>query len=172
MKVSGFYNEIDDLISQEVDPEDEFLVFKNLDTIEVVGVEVELLGRWENGIQTRTSYSFQEQEGNTDEDLLINSPRDMAKFNVTFPLVSDKLFVSTEIQYTSERRTLADDRTDDALVVNATLFSVPFSNDLEISATLYNVFDEDVEHPGGAEHEQDILEQDGRTFRVKLAYRF
>ena len=171
-KMSGFYNEIDDLIAQEVDPEDDLLVFKNLDQIEAFGTEMELLGRWSNGVRTRASYTYQEAEIKDSNEWLVNSPRNMAKFAVTVPLVRDKLFVGTEVQYTSERKTLADDRTDDALVVNTTLFSLPFHEDLELSATLYNIFDEKVQHPAGAAHEQDILDQDGRTFRFKLACRF
>ncbi len=27
-------------------------------------------------------------------------------------------------------------------------------------------------YPGGSEHTQDIIEQDGTSFRVKLTYRF
>jgi iron complex outermembrane receptor protein len=44
--------------------------------------------------------------------------------------------------------------------------------ELELSAGVYNLFDEDYSHPGAAEHTQDLLEQDGRTFRLKLQYAF
>ena len=43
---------------------------------------------------------------------------------------------------------------------------------LEIAAGLYNLFDVDYAYPGSGEHVQDQIEQDGRTFRIKLTYRF
>lgn len=43
---------------------------------------------------------------------------------------------------------------------------------LELSGSAYNLFDTKYSDPGGDEHKQDSIEQDGRTFRVKLTYRF
>ena len=43
---------------------------------------------------------------------------------------------------------------------------------LDVQLGLYNLFDVAYEHPGFIEHQQDMLEQDGRTFAVKLTYRF
>ena len=46
------------------------------------------------------------------------------------------------------------------------------SKQLEISAGLYNLFDVEYAYPAFAEHAQEVIEQDGRMFRIKLTYRF
>jgi iron complex outermembrane receptor protein len=57
-------------------------------------------------------------------------------------------------------------------VANLTLLSRELWKNLELSGTLYNLFDEDYGAPASDEHLQDVISQDGRTFRVKLTYRF
>ena len=41
-----------------------------------------------------------------------------------------------------------------------------------LSASVYNLFDEKYGDPGSTEHRQDTIEQDGRTFRVKVTASF
>ena len=43
---------------------------------------------------------------------------------------------------------------------------------LDASVGLYNLLDEQYGNPGFSEHRQDVLNQDGINFRVKLTYRF
>jgi outer membrane receptor for ferrienterochelin and colicins len=43
---------------------------------------------------------------------------------------------------------------------------------LELSAGVSNLFDKEYGHPGFDEHIQDIIQQDGRTYWLKLTYRF
>jgi len=52
------------------------------------------------------------------------------------------------------------------------VFGQRLLKNLDLSASVYNLFDKKYGDPGGAEHLQDIIDQDGRTFRVKLTYRF
>ncbi len=42
----------------------------------------------------------------------------------------------------------------------------------ELSASIYNLFDTRYSDPGGQEHVQDLIAQDGRSYRLKLSYRF
>ena len=42
----------------------------------------------------------------------------------------------------------------------------------ELSATAYNVFDKEYGDPGSTEHRQDVIEQNGRQFRLKIDYWF
>jgi len=114
-----------------------------------------------------------------------DSPNHLLKFNLSLPLVRDKLFAGVELQYTSDRRTLHN--TTDASgqpitvqggnagaygIVNLTLFSQKLIKNLEMSAGVYNLLDRRYEDPASHFHVQDVIEQDGRTFRLKLAYRF
>ena len=57
-------------------------------------------------------------------------------------------------------------------VVNATLFSQKLARGLEISASVYNLLDRQYSDPATPLHQQDTLQRDGRSFRVKISYRF
>jgi len=43
---------------------------------------------------------------------------------------------------------------------------------LEVSASVYNLFDRKYGEPGSGEHPQDVIEQDGRSVRLQLTYGF
>ncbi len=170
--LSGFYYVMDDLIGQYTDPNDGLLVFTNIDEVEARGVELALSGRWENGLRARTSYSYVEAEDRATNERLANSPRHLAKLHLIAPVVKDTLYAGLEIQYNGRSRTLAGDRADDFVLTNLALTYTSPSKRLEIAAGLYNLFDVDYAYPGSGEHVQDQIEQDGRTFRIKLTYRF
>ena len=170
--VSAYHYQIDDLISAQTDPEDSLIVYENADEIEANGMEFALTGKLGGRIEGRMSYSFSEAKESKTGNRLNNSPKHMGKLNVTFPLVSEKLFAGLELQYMGEKKTLAGNTTDDFLIANVTLFSKNLFKGIEASASVYNAFDKTYGNPGSEENEQDIIEQDGRTFRVKLVYRF
>ena len=169
---SGFYYQMDDLISQTIDPADGLLVFRNVDEVQASGLELALRGRWENGITSRVSYSYVEAEAGTAGEDLVDSPRHLAKLNLIAPVVDKRLFAGLEVLYDAKVKTLGGDSTDDFTLTNLTLTYVSASKRLEISAGFYNLFDTSYAYPGFGEHVQDTIEQDGRTFRVKLTYRF
>ncbi len=169
---SGFYYLMDDLIAQEVDPADGLEVYRNIDEVEAHGLELALDGRWESGLQTRASYSYVDAENETTGAALVNSPHHLAKFNLIVPVVEEILFAGLEVQYSGESKTLDDDYADDFVLANLTLTYTSPSRPLEVSVGLYNLFDVEYGHPGLFEHRQDVIEQDGRTFRVSVTYRF
>ena len=53
------------------------------------------------------------------------------------------------------------------LLTNVTLFSQHLVSGLEISASLYNLFDTHYGDPGAEEHRQDVIPQDGRSFSLQ-----
>ena len=56
-------------------------------------------------------------------------------------------------------------------VPNLTLVSRKLPHGIELSASLYNIANHTYGDPGSEEHRQDMIMQNGRTFRVKLTYR-
>jgi iron complex outermembrane receptor protein len=169
---SGFYYKIDDLIDQQKDLADDLFVYRNLDQVTARGVELELDGKFSGGLRGRVSYSFQKTEDEATGAELSNSPQHLAKLNLIVPLWKDKLFSGFEVQYSSKARTLADNLAPGYWTANVTLFSQRIVKNLEFSASVYNLFDTKYYYPGALEHLQDKIQQDGRTFRVKLTYRF
>jgi len=169
--ISGFMYTIENLIS-DVDVGGGILQFQNSDKVKAKGLEVELDGKWENGWQSRISYAFVETEDTGSDTSLTNSPRHLGKANLIVPLMKDKLFAGIEGQYESKRKTLGGNHTDDFIIVNLTLTYTDILKNLDVSFSIYNVFDKKYGNPGFGEHTQDIINQDGRTIGVKLTYRF
>ncbi len=175
--LSGFYSEIHDLINYETDPADGLLIFRNLDEVEAWGVEAELEGRWSGGLEGRVSYFYQRAENAESGKRLTNSPRHLAKINLVLPLVRERLFAGIEEQYTSSRKTVSGGETGGFAVTNLTLFSPGLAEGLDLSASVYNLFDKKYSDPGSEEHFSadyplDAIEQDGLGFRVKMTYAF
>ncbi len=169
--VGGFYYEAKDLLNLETDPEDDILVYKNVDSVDARGLELELEGKW-NALEGRLSYTFQEAENRQTGSILTNSPKHLAKLNLIVPFFGEKLFASPEVQYMSRRKTLGGDYTDDFMVANLTIFSQSIVKGLDVSASIYNLFDDKYADPASEEHSQDTIEQDGRNFRLKFTYKF
>lgn len=172
MSVTGYHYKIRDLISLQKDSSDDLLVFKNLKNVEANGFEVELEGKWPKGIECRLSYCLQEARDEDTDSILTNSPQHMTKLNVIFPLIEDKLFLGTEFRYMSSRKTLKGSDADDVFITNVTLFSQHLMKGLELSAGIYNLFDQRYGDPGSEEHPENILNQDGLNFRIKATYSF
>jgi outer membrane receptor for ferrienterochelin and colicins len=170
--LSLFHYDLDDLISQIEDPDDSLLVFENIDKCQTNGIDLELAGKWGNGFEARGSYSYQETKDGSTHKLLTNAPKHLAKVNVVIPLLPEKIFSGVELQYTGNRKTLQDNDAGGFITTNITLFGQRLLKGLDFSASIYNLFDKKYGDPGAAEYSQDIIQQDGRTFRVKLTYKF
>lgn len=172
LTVSAFSFKLDDLITLTTDPDDGLLVYENISSVESKGVEVELERRWQTGLRTRISYSYQDTRDRNTDLRLTNSPEHLAKLNLMVPLADEKLLAGLELQYVSDRTTPFDTTADGYIVTNLTLLAGRFSNGWEVSAGIYNLFDERYGDPGSEEHAQDVIEQNGRSFRVKVVYQF
>ena len=178
---SFFYNRINDVITFTIDPSDGLFVNENLQDVRTFGVETALEGKVFDTVDTRISYSWQDTEDRKTGRNLTNSPKHMVKGNLIAPLYQETLFGSVGTQYMSRRKTLDGNHTDDFFLTNLTLlsrfknvnvFGEDWVKGIELSGTVYNLFDEEYGDPGSEEHVQDQIFQDGRTYRVKLTVEF
>jgi iron complex outermembrane receptor protein len=109
----------------------------------------------------------------------------MVKFNLSVPVYKDKISAGAEFLFVSDRHSLHNttDASGQPLTVqgisagaygllNLTLYSQNLVKNLEFSASVYNIFDRHYQDPASSFHVQDTIEQDGRSFRLKLTYRF
>jgi iron complex outermembrane receptor protein len=167
MTVSGFYYPIRGLIGQEVNPASGNLVFTNSGSLDLRGFDVGLSRRLPGGLEGTTSYSFQEV-GNLHSSVPVtNSPRHLIQATLRVPLIGRKLFASTDCQYVSRRATLAGEYSAAYAVSNVTLLSQSILKDWLISASVQNVFNWRFSDPRSNGLAEDVLFQDGRTFRLK-----
>ena len=169
---TGYYYKIKDLINFDIDPADGLLVFRNLSSSRTYGATVELEGKWEHGFEGRASYTYQESEDESTGQELENSPRHLAKLNLAAPVIKEKLFAGAEVQHTSRRKTVQGNRTGGFWLTNLTLSTPRLWDRVALSASVYNLFNKEYGDPGSTEHLQDVIEQDGRTFRVKVTASF
>jgi outer membrane receptor for ferrienterochelin and colicins len=170
--ISGFYYGMKNMISQQLDPSDGLIVYQNLNEVESKGIEFELQGKWTWDIEGRLSYAYQETTDKETRRLLTNSPKHLLKLNIHVPIIKKNLFTGIEAQYTGPRRTLAGNNTGGFAVANLTLLSRELIEGLEISGNIYNLFDKKYGDPASNEFRQNVIPQDGRTFRIKLTYLF
>lgn len=96
----------------------------------------------------------------------------MLKLGLIIPLLKDRLFSGLEAQYLSERKTYSGGTTGGSFVTNFTLLNQKLVRGLEMSFSIYNLFDKKYSQPVGSNYRMDAIEQDGRTFRFKLTYEF
>lgn len=169
---SAYYYDVRDLISQQQDTASGDVFFANVEHVRAFGIELEAEGRYPCGVLARASYALQRTEDASTGDELSNSPRHLAKLNLSVPVYEDKVFASLEVQYHGEVLTLSRQREGDFVLVNLTLFSQKLAKNLEASASIYNLFDTKYAYPGTEDHRQDVIPQDGRSFRIKLTWRF
>jgi outer membrane receptor for ferrienterochelin and colicins len=190
-RISGFWTDVEDLIRLESvdvdhDPatlDDDRYEFANAEAAVARGAEMEIEARWDSGWVARVGYTFTDAEDSATGSTLANSPHHLGKLSVAFPIWTEKLSGRFELQAMSDRKTNAGETIDPFAVVNLTLFSRELVKGLELSGSIYNLFDQHYHHPVSADYNYtgpmsgntialDVVEQDGRTFRVKLTYRF
>jgi outer membrane receptor protein involved in Fe transport len=170
--VSGFYYTIDGRIAYRLDPETGFSQYRNTEKIESKGVEVEASAQLPGGATGRASWAYQQTEEVETGNALVNSPRHLLKLNLAVPLFEEKLSAGLEGRYTTRRLTLAGNEIGGFFLANLTLLSRSLLHGLDLSASIYNVLDRRYGDPGAEEHQQDVIPQDGRSFRLKATYRF
>ena len=169
--VSLFRNEISALIDL-TDDTPGFLHFDNTGDVIVNGAEAEVEGKWDNGLLVRASYTRQEAVSDLTDRRIVNSPTDMVKMQVSVPVFRDKIFTSLEMLYASDRLSKQNEGIGDSCLLNATLFSRELLPGLDFSASVYNLLDRKYATPVSDVFQQQSIEQDGRTFRLKVTYRF
>jgi iron complex outermembrane receptor protein len=172
INVAVYRYEIQNLITQVLDPSDNLLVYQNLGEAEARGFEVEGILDLPVGFQVRGSYAYCKAEDGETGAWLSNSPKHLGKLSLLAPIIPRWLKFGLEAQYVSDRLTAGGEEAEDYVVINTTLLSTGLLGGLDVSLSVYNIFDKDYLHVAGDEIQGEVVEQDGRSFRLKVTYRF
>ncbi|AMV71419.1 hypothetical protein DBW_1039 [Desulfuromonas sp. DDH964] len=86
--------------------------------------------------------------------------------------MTEYLFLAVEERYTSSRRTVSGRECGGFAITNLTLSGRKLLPGLELTLSLFNLFDKRYSDPVSAAHLQDSIVQDGRTIRGQLTYSF
>ena len=160
-----------DLIELTLDPVDELWFYGNVASVRARGAEVSLTGRFKNGIQAFVSANYQNAVDRDTGLGLTNSPATMLKSGISLPLFRG-VHLGLQNFYESGRRTVYGTRTKPFLLTDLNLASRQLFGHLELSLKLGNLFDLSYAYPGGYEHLQPEIFQNGRNFIVRAEYRF
>ncbi len=172
-ELNVFHTDMTNLI-EYVEVEKGILQHRNSSNVESIGMEAQLEGKWANGWQGRLSYSWQNSVEQHSQQAISNSPAHMVKLNFIAPLWLDKLFIGFENHYMSNRTTPHNKgKVNDYVVSNLTVFSQNLAlKGLELSGSVYNLFDQRYFDPAALEYQQNAIQQDGLTFRIKASLDF
>ena len=168
--VEAYHNTMSDMIEAQADPATGLNQFVNAGHHYGRGLEFEVEARRASGWAARASYSYAYANDPGDEGHLANSPMHLAKVNATVPLPRST-HAAVELLYTGSQESDARALVPASVLTNITVTSKPIKGGAEFSASCYNLFDRRWYAPGGPEHIQSMIQQDGRTFRVKVTYR-
>ncbi len=171
---SGVYrNRIRDLISLVSIPADQNFQYQNSGRAQATGMDIEFSGRAPNGLQGKASFDYVDADNDGAGDLkLDNSPRHMAKGDLSVPLIGQWLFAGLEGEFTGRRLTLLGDSLSSYQLFNLTLVGHTLGKHLDVAASIYNILNKTYFDPGRPEDPEDAIQQDGRSFRIKLTGRF
>jgi iron complex outermembrane receptor protein len=167
--LSLFRSEVSDLISQQPVSASGMLIFRNIDHADARGVEA-ALDRDFGPVRLRASYSWQLAHG-TDGTAMIDSPRHLAKANVTAPLGWRGGRIGAELQCSGKR--MADEGAAGGYcVANVTVSALQLLPHAELSLSAYNATDKRYADIAGPAFIQPTLAREGRTLAAKLDWRF
>mgnify|MGYP001558232037 FL=1 len=136
------------------------------------GTELSMDKTWDWGARLRSSFGIQNAE--QQDSHLPNSPYHLGKLNISIPIpLITGLRAGYELQYYGKRKTLDGTHTDNYVLSNLNLVTnVPQVKGLEASLSIFNLFNENYQHPAADTNWQNFFWQPGRTVRLRMDYRF
>lgn len=148
--------------------------FQNKTTVKSRGAELMVESRLDNGVTGYMGFTVTETIDEDGHDRVSNSPDFTADGGISIPVCDKKLYVTPEVIFVDERKTLGGGRTGSMFLTNLVVSTGEFLGPFDVSLGVYNVFDERYSLPGAGTntHFQDTIRQDGRTFRLQLSCEF
>lgn len=169
---SAYYFKVKDIITAVTDPNDDTSMFMNTGDVTGKGIELEVEKTWAGDITLRLSQTFQYAKDDSTGRRAANSPASLSTLNLTLPLVGSKLYGGFEAQYVSARGKPEGGSVPSYWLANITLLAKDIVKNLDLSGSVYNLFDQTVKYPTSNEFRQRELVGDGINFRIKAYYRF
>jgi outer membrane receptor for ferrienterochelin and colicins len=171
--VSVYTNRLVNVIEQ-ISAGGALLQFQNVLSTGGFGASAEFNGRFESGMHFYSNYGFVMMRNLLDDKWLSNSPQHMVKLGVAIPLPLN-LQLSPEVVVQSARLTVYNTQTSPFVLANVNLlFSPNFGgkasglNRLQLAFKVRNVLNTDYRYPGGNEHLQPAIQQNGINYNLKL----
>ncbi len=164
---------LDDLIGLGTDPASGLPQYQQMGKVTAKGIELSALHNWSQGARLRGSLAVQSAtmaDGRTAE----NSPHVLGKLLFSSPIPATQMRIGYALHYDGERRNYAGDTASSYWRSDVNLIADRWARGLEVSFSVLNLFDRRNLHPSGGPglNWQPFFEQDGRSLRLALDYRF
>jgi iron complex outermembrane receptor protein len=160
-----------DLIDQVVLP-DASVEYRNVAKAEGAGAEVELDFRPAGPVAAHASYALQHANAEPGNERLANSPEQIGILSLTTRR-SRGVQLTGLTRYESGRRTLSGPSTPAFIRTDAHVSWSPAAlSGAEVGLRVTNLFGVHYATPGGPEHRQSAIAQDGRAWSLRLTWRF
>ncbi|HZP33539.1 MAG TPA: TonB-dependent receptor [Candidatus Acidoferrales bacterium] len=170
---SFFANRFHNLIDQNSNPAIGNLPSTNAsDVVHTTGAGLEIDANWPWGIKGNFSYFVQSSRDFPLRQLVPNSSPQLAKARLLLPIVQKRLSLGVEAHYFDRTLTFSGVELGSYVLTNATILAQNLANNLDLSVSVYNLFDKYYSDPAGIELRQAAIPQDGRTAQLQLSYRF
>jgi iron complex outermembrane receptor protein len=170
LSASAYHTRIEGLI----DPfflDDGRIIHLNSERVRSRGVEFEGESRWPSGLLVRGSVALQKATSDT-AGALSNAPGQLGTLQFALPFWRRQLVVASDTTFVSSRLTVGGEPLPDYCLSNLTATYRPLRWPIVVGATVYNAFDQEIDHPVGLEFRQAALRQDGRTAALRLTVKF
>ena len=160
-----------DLVTLGIDPASGLSQFQSGQAVKARGMELSADKTWGNGARVRGSVSLQDA-AYANGDSLLNSPKLLGKLNLSGPLPWAGLRAGYELRFDSRRQSRDGSMLGGYALSNLHLSTEALATGLELSLGVFNLFDKRYSHPAAESNWQNALDQDGRSVRARLLYRF
>jgi iron complex outermembrane receptor protein len=172
ISASAFRNRLTDLLSRRPDTASGGQYLANVDEIHSRGIELGLNVNRGHGLTGKLSYSFQRTQDRATGIQLTNSPEQMVQMELRSPIFGSAATAAVDAQYMSARSTLLGNVAGGHVLTNFSLFAPRTLGRFDLSASLYNVFNARYGDPVSNGFVQDLIQQDGRSFRVRTTLHY
>ena len=135
------------------------------------GLELSADQLWPSGARLRASLALQKTHF-ADATLAVNSPRVLSKLHLSAPLPWAGLVVGYGVQHDSRRLSHDGRYLGGYVVSNLNLMTTALGRGVELSLAVRNLFDKRYAHPAGAGDWQNAIDQDGRSARAEILFKF
>ena len=165
-----YHYRLTDLINSVNDSGTGLNQYRNLDSVDVNGMEVEGELELKFGLRARGSYALQVAKADNGDNLT-NSPRRIGTLNVSMPVFGSHWRMGFEAQYIGARQTDLS-KIDAYTVANLTLGAQDLIKGMTLSLSVYNLFDHRYYDPVELDDLHDLMPQPSRSVLLKATYRF
>lgn len=165
-----FHNNLENTIEETADPVTGLTHFANSPGLRSNGINIALDAKTRSGWAATGSYTASRAKSKSTNNPVINSPNNLAKFKGIVPLRYASL--APEFLFTGPQTSYLGTRVASSFLTNVTVSASEARTGWEFSASCYNLFDRRWATPTGPEISDPATVQDGRTWRLRLQYRY